>query len=69
MKPSVGRIVHYVRYSLGDHIAAIITRVRQRGDVDLTLFEVVGEVSGAEGVFQDEDLKRPGTWHWPERED
>lgn len=77
MKPSVGRIVHYVSYGTpgGEYPsvcrAAIVTAVDDVVDhkqVSLT-------VLNPEGMFfnrcvrHDEDEKRGGTWHWPERVD
>lgn len=72
MKPSVGRIVHYVSRGSADGIfqpecrAAIITDISENnGRVALC-------VLNPQGVFFDWDLhhnedKSPGTWHWPER--
>jgi hypothetical protein len=82
MKPSVGRIVHYVSYGTpgGEYTsqcrAAIITEVTEHPDADGT----VGlAVLNPEGVHfnrnvphaEDKALGAPshpgGTWHWPER--
>lgn len=79
MKPSVGRIVHYVSRGSADGIfqpecrAAIITDISEdNGRVALC-------VLNPQGIFFDWDLKyddenvatrstyKPGTWHWPER--
>lgn len=75
MKPSVGRIVHYVSYGTpgGEYgsecRAAVVTAVYDgpgMGGISLA-------VLNPEGMFfkgmasQDEQLKRGGTWHWPER--
>lgn len=86
MNPSVGRIVHYVLPSgpsMGEHRAAIITRIWGSGEhassVQLTVFTD----SNAEGTYNDqipnplwatsvtEDPTgvRHGSWHWPERVD
>jgi hypothetical protein len=74
MKPSVGRIVHYVSYGTpgGEYgkecRAAIITEV-----TPIPAPETVGlAVLNPSGLFfheacQDEDDKAGGTWHWPER--
>lgn len=71
MKPSVGRVVHYVSYGTpgGEFAstcrAAIVTEV---GDSSVGLF-----VANPTGLFlnqdvqQDEEGKAGGTWHWPER--
>lgn len=79
-KPSVGRVAHYVAYGTpggefpaGICRAAVITEV----DVDHTgevLSENVGLcVLNPTGLFfnrsipHDENMKLPGTWHFPER--
>lgn len=69
MKPTVGRIVHYVSFGTpgGEYTsqcrAAIIAEV---GEADTSLV-----VLNPTGLFfnrclHDED-KSGGTWHWPER--
>lgn len=81
MKPSVGRIVHYVSYGTpgGEYgkecRAAIVTQVNGPGADE---HERVGvAVLNPSGMFFHEDLPeldpavygyRGGTWHWPERE-
>lgn len=72
MKPTVGRIVHYVSENANGetvHRAALIT------ETDATAVEAVGlmviEPQGfnfKSGVRPDEETKPVGTWHWPERE-
>lgn len=77
MKPSIGRIVHYVSYGTpgGEYPsvcrAAVITDVSvlcHREEVSLC-------VLNPEGLFfnkhvpHDEAEKSGGTWHWPERVD
>ena len=76
MKPSVGRMVHYVSYGTpgGEYPsvcrAAVITEVRSPVGNIVSLC-----VLNPEGLFfnkqveQDEEQKRGGTWHWPERVD
>jgi hypothetical protein len=73
MKPSIGRIVHFVEERSRDHIAAIITAVHEKDYVDLTIFlPPKGMTSvGAETrslVPFEESANQPKTWHWPERE-
>lgn len=76
MKPTVGRIVHYVSYgSPGGEFksqcrAAVVAELPESGKVgDLSLV-----VINPNGLFfnancpQDEEEKKGGTWHWPERE-
>lgn len=84
MKPTVGRIVHYTSYGTpgGEYPsvcrAAVVVAVDeyQSSDQDAPF---TGHVSLAvlnpEGMFfnraviQDEEGKKGGTWHWPEREE
>jgi hypothetical protein len=83
MKPSVGRVVHYVSYGTpnGEYTsqcrAAIVTEIcdnpggidPETGTLCTSLF-----VANPTGLFlnqhvpQDEDAHAGGTWHWPERE-
>lgn len=74
MKPTVGRIVHYVSYGTpgGEYTsecrAALVTAV---DDVRVSL--MVANPTGVffkEGVpYHDGKMNPGGTWHWPERED
>jgi hypothetical protein len=81
MKPSVGRIVHYVSYGTpggectSQCRAAIITEVTEVESWDddnpryllgLAVMNPTGMFFN-QGVHQDESGKRGGTWHWPER--
>lgn len=65
MKPSVGRIVHYVDAD-GQHLAAVITFVHD-GDIELTVFPPGVAPSWTTAVY-DESGKTLDSWHWPERE-
>lgn len=79
MKPSVGRVVHYV--SLGtpggeyesECRAAVITEVEDPDSVDADLAKLGLAVLNPEGMFFNRRVlfdgggKRGGTWHWPER--
>ena len=77
MKPSVGRIVHYVSYGTpgGEFVsqcrAAIVAGipsavwVKEGQPVDLVVLNPTGLFFNR--CPQDEDTKRGGTWHWPER--
>jgi hypothetical protein len=72
MKPSMGRIVHFV-LSPGQECPAIITRVLPAEDddiVDLHLFLGKGQMGthSGEAVFEDPTAQTPNSWHWPERE-
>jgi hypothetical protein len=80
MKPTVGRIVHYVAYGTpkGEHPAGICRAAIVAGlawepgmpdnseGADLVILN-------PSGLFFDtcrhDEAKAPGTWHWPERED
>lgn len=81
MKPSVGRIVHYVSYGTpgGEYPsvcrAAIITEVSgyappEHADDDMQAVCHLA-VFNPEGMFFKEvdysPQNVPGTWHWPER--
>lgn len=81
-KPSVGRMVHYVAYGTpggefpsGVCRAAIITEVESPDTSGVAGAEetVALFVANPSGVFfnhqvpHDEQGKRAGTWHWPER--
>lgn len=76
LKPTVGRIVHYVDFQNGGTDpgpcrAAIVTHVIEpdKADayVDLTIFDPNGyRLDGA--VKNDETRATGETWHWPERE-
>lgn len=78
--PSVGRIVHYVSRGSADGVyqpecrAAVVAEVDtyQESDVAQHLGHVTLCVLNPSGMFfnravQDEDDKRGGSWHWPER--
>ncbi len=76
MKPSVGRIVHYVSYGTpgGEYKsecrAAVVTEVSRNAELPDVISLCVLNPEGIflnRGVPQDEDGKRGGTWHWPER--
>lgn len=64
MKPSIGRIVHYViRSSL--HLPAIVLRVE--GDlVDLEVFGPVYTHEKFPSDVREDPSGELGTWHWPE---
>ena len=70
MKPSIGRIVHYVGYGTpkGEYgqecRAAIITDVGDGNTVILCIFNPKG-LFFTESTYS--ETKEGGTWHWPER--
>lgn len=77
-QPSVGRIVHYVSYGTpgGEYTsecrAAVVTELCGDGDpehdgcVGLAVLNPTGMFFNRH-IGHDEDRKRGGTWHWPER--
>ena len=68
MKPTVGRIVHFVDYT-GEHHAALVTAVGDGpDDVKLTVHPPDDEPRHESNVQHDAKATRAGTWHWPERE-
>lgn len=76
MKPSIGRIVHYVNGAR--HYAAMITEVRA-GTWGSTAVDLVFFPPLHDGVFDDPIVRRScvpfdergmhDTWHWPKREE
>lgn len=78
LKPSVGRIVHYVAYGTpGGEFPAGVCRAAVITETCKTLAVSESEnasvcVLNPTGFFfnrdlpHDEDSKKPGTWHWPE---
>lgn len=67
VKPSVGRIVHYVQYDGNRCQAAIITAVETDAEVSLYVFAPDAPHSQGECTYSDGN--EHGTWHWPERVD
>lgn len=77
MKPSVGRIVHYVSHGTpprddgsqaytSENRAAIVTQVNEDGTVGLAVLNPTG-LFFHESVMADFEENHPGTWHWPAR--
>jgi hypothetical protein len=77
MKPSIGRIVHYVSYGTpiredGTQAfpsvcrAAVITEVQDEDTVGLCVLNPTGQFFN-QGVRVSEDENQVGTWHSPER--
>lgn len=76
MKPTVGRIVHYVSYGTpGGEYPSVCRAAMVTGIAEGATSVVHLCVLNPEGFFfnknvnQDESAKRGGTWHWPEREE
>lgn len=71
MKPSIGRVVHYVSYGTpgGEYAsecrAAIITETDTSDTVGLCVLNPTGMFFNRTVTRSDEF--RGGTWHWPER--
>jgi hypothetical protein len=69
IKPSIGRIVHYVQDGVKvRHRPAIITAVQEGGAIEAEVFGL-GSARFVSGVMEDEETKAIATWHWPEREE
>ncbi len=83
MKPTIGRMVHFVQKKpagYGDalvHLPAIIVAVWGDSCVNLKVFtdgtnsdaEETNSVKWVTSVLLDEtETPQPRTWHWPERE-
>jgi hypothetical protein len=79
MKPSIGRVVHYVSFGtpggefLPEHRAAIVTAVDPSNPeiVDLAVLNPTGMFFNRGVVHRDPSIgggNPGGTWHWPERE-
>lgn len=67
MKPSVGRIVHWVD-THGQCVAALVYAVPDEPHTALlTIFQSGIPLSHGELTHQDEHGRAAGTWHWPER--
>lgn len=78
MKPTVGRIVHYVSYGTpgGEYTsqnrAAVVTAVHGEFCVDLCVLNPEGfffNRSVTHGEKKPDGTYEGGSWHWPERED
>lgn len=81
MRPSIGRIVHYVSHGTpvqpdGSQAharacrAAIVTEVEDDHTVGLCVLNPTGQFFNQGVIFDDDDLpgeREGGTWHWPER--
>lgn len=76
--PSVGRVVHYQARGSADGVFPPVCRAATVSEVDPDDSARVGLVVlnpeglffhslRAGGVMADEEHKRGGTWHWPER--
>jgi hypothetical protein len=75
--PSVGRKVHYVAYGVPGKFPSVcrsadITEVDDEGNVGLAVLNPTGlffhPIAHENGPCpHDEDGKRGGSWHWPER--
>jgi len=64
MKPTIGRIVHYIVG--GQHLAAIIVHVWSDICVNLISFDLNGRILPRASVLHSE-YNGENTWHWSER--
>lgn len=82
MKPTVGRIVHYVARGSADGKfpkvcrAAQITEVDGKGHIGLIVanptglfFHPIADGGGCPYDDRPSEQRDGGTWHWPEREE
>jgi hypothetical protein len=81
LKPSVGRIVHYVSHGTpprpdgsqafaSECRAAIVAEVTDEHTVGLCVLNPTGQFFSRGVVFDDDDdpaQRAGGSWHWPER--
>lgn len=68
MKPSIGRIVHFVLDSTKSPIAAIIVAVWTDTCVNLRIFRDGSNTQPewqTSKIFDDSETPASGTWHWP----
>lgn len=73
MKPSVGRVVHYVAYGTpkGEFPAnvcraAVVSQVGEGENCGVVVLNPTGLFFNID-IPHDEGAKAPGSWHWPER--
>ncbi len=66
MKPTIGRIVHYVDPTTNCHCAAIVTMVLNDTMINLKVFGPHDTEWRALASIESND-HLPYTWHWPER--
>jgi hypothetical protein len=75
LKPSVGRIVHYVSYGTryGEYTsecrAAVVTEISNDLRVGLAVLNPTGTFFNREVPYVPSEEHEGGTWHWPERVD
>jgi hypothetical protein len=70
MKPSVGRIVHFVPSDENaPHQAALIVHVHSDSMVNLVAWNSGGTPNACSSVKFDEVGTAQYSWHWPERVD
>lgn len=74
MKPNVGRIVHYRPDGDGPCLAALVASVHPSGNLNLVVFDEVGDMLQRFGIEEAVDYGSGaeaigGQWHWPERAD
>ena len=69
-KPSIGRMVHFVREIDRSHKPAVIITVWRKGQINLVVFDELGGEAGSYIAIKaglDPTGRKIGSWHWPER--
>lgn len=74
MKPSIGRIVHYITpemYAVEGrmHLAAMVIAIEEDGTPRLMVWDRMGNDRLVQRVPEDQAAKTGHSWHWPEREE
>jgi transcriptional regulator with XRE-family HTH domain len=70
MKPSIGRIIHFVGETGGPHFPAVVVAVHDAEVVDLVYFMVPANPQASMPMpnVPHSEVKGSVSWHWPERE-
>ncbi|MBO9665942.1 MAG: hypothetical protein J7501_03945 [Bdellovibrio sp.] len=63
-KPTVGRIVHFHEAN-GEHQAALIVGIQESGNVNLVVFDSLGNKSAMIDVPHQTLTRQANAWSWP----